>query len=115
MPALLHALQAVLQALLQQTPWAQNVLVHSLPAEQVAPAGFRPHELMAPSMPQTLGAMHCVLVVHELKHLVVLQWYGKQSCAAGATHIPVALHVFGPVYRSVAQVSGPQTVPVAYR
>ena len=46
-PARLHARQAAVQALLQQTPCAQKVLAHSVPAEQVAPFGFKPQELEA--------------------------------------------------------------------
>ena len=109
----LQAWQAVLHALLQQTPCAQKLLRHSLPAEHVAPGGLRPQLLIIPFMPQTRGDTHWASVVHELKHLVALQWYGKQGVAGGLRHWLEALQVDGPVYTSVTQVSGLQTVPVA--
>lgn len=72
-PARLQDLQAVLQAPLQQTPWAQKVLAHSLPPEQAAPFGFRPQLLIIPFIPQMLGVMQSALVVQAPKHLVALQ------------------------------------------
>jgi hypothetical protein len=42
------------QAELQQTPWAQKVLAHSLLLEQAAPFTLRPHELLL----QLLGGLH---------------------------------------------------------
>lgn len=73
-PARLHALQAAVQAALQQTPWAQKLLLHSFPAEHVAPFGFRPQLLIMPFMPQMLGAMHWALVVQAVKQRLALQW-----------------------------------------
>lgn len=73
-PARLQAWQALLQELLQQTPWAQNPLAHSVAAEQAPPLGFRPQLLIIPFMPQMLGVMQSALVVQALKHLVALQW-----------------------------------------
>jgi hypothetical protein len=57
-PARLQARQAVLQALLQQTPCEQKLLVHSAAAEHAAPNGLRPQLLTMPFMPQNAGAMH---------------------------------------------------------
>lgn len=71
-PARLHARQAVLQALLQQTPCAQKLLVHSAAAEQAAPSGLRPQLLTMPFMPQIAGVMHCALLVHAVKHRLAL-------------------------------------------
>ena len=42
MPVSAHDMQLPVQAVLQQTPWAQNPLLHSLPAAQDAPSGLRP-------------------------------------------------------------------------
>jgi hypothetical protein len=85
--------QAPVQALLQQTPWAQNVLMHSTPAVHEAPLGFLPHDTLM----HELGARHCALVVQALKHLVPLQTYGLHGTESGAVHAPVALQVEGPV------------------
>ena len=57
-PARLQARQAVLQALLQQTPCEQKLLVHSDAAEHAAPKGLRPQLLTIPFMPQMAGATH---------------------------------------------------------
>jgi hypothetical protein len=70
----LQAWHAVLHALLQQTPWAQNPLKHALPLEQGRPGPMRPQLLITPSMPQIFGLTHWAFVVHDPKHLVALQW-----------------------------------------
>jgi hypothetical protein len=95
-PARLQALQAAVQAALQQTPWAQKLLLHSFPAEHVAPFGFRPQLLIMPFMPQMLGEMHWALVVHASKHRLALHRYGKHGRFAGLMHWPDALQVDGP-------------------
>jgi hypothetical protein len=46
-----HDLQAVAQAVEQQTPWAQLFEAHSLRSEQKAPIGFSPHELPTQNFP----------------------------------------------------------------
>ena len=53
----------------QQTPWAQNPLLHSVPAPQDAPRGLRP-QLEAV---QTLPVVHSDDVVHDARQLVPLQ------------------------------------------
>jgi hypothetical protein len=59
--------QASVQAVLQHTPpAAQCWLVHWLLAEQVAPLGLVPQELMLPFIPQVFGETHCVSTVQEL-------------------------------------------------
>jgi hypothetical protein len=73
-PARLQAWHALLHELLQQTPWAQKPLAHSIPAEQAPPFGFRPQLLIIPFIPQMFGAMQSALVVQAAKHLVALQW-----------------------------------------
>ena len=72
-PRRLQAVQAPVQAVSQHLPWAQCVLPHSLLAEQSAPIGFGPHELMFPFWPQVLGGMHWLSVVQAPKHLLALQ------------------------------------------
>ena len=86
-----HDLHAVLQAPSQQTPCAQNVLLHSFPAEHEAPSSFKPHELAA----QVKGLTHWLLVTHWVKQRVPLQMKGLQGITSGATHWPVALHTEG--------------------
>lgn len=73
-PFRLQARQAVLHALLQQTPSAQNMLPHSALAPQGAPSGLRPQLLIMPFMPHVFGAMHWALVVHDPKQTLALQW-----------------------------------------
>jgi hypothetical protein len=58
LPAMLQEWQAVLQALLQQTPCAHCPLWHWLAVEHGWPTGFLPHEL-TPPIPQEKGARHC--------------------------------------------------------
>jgi hypothetical protein len=63
----MHDLQAVLQAVSQQTPWAQKLLRHSEATEQVAPFSLRPHEFAS----QLNGITHWLLFVHAVKQRVV--------------------------------------------
>jgi hypothetical protein len=62
-------MQFPLQAVRQQTPCAQNPLLHSVPAPQAAPRGLRP-QLMAV---QTLPVVQSAEVVHEARQLLPLQ------------------------------------------
>jgi hypothetical protein len=82
-------LQAAVHAWSQQTPCAQNPLLHSVVLEHDAPLAFSPHELLA----QVFGDTHCALVVHAVKHLRSLQPNGAHGSASGATHWPFALHI----------------------
>jgi hypothetical protein len=68
MPAT-HDLHGPSQAVWQQTPCAQTLLLHSLAVEHIAPSSFRPHEFAA----QVLGVRHCVLLVQALKQREPLQ------------------------------------------
>jgi hypothetical protein len=56
-------------AVRQQTPCAQNPLLHSVPAVQEAPSGLRP-QLEAV---QTLPVVQSVDVVHDARQLLPLQ------------------------------------------
>jgi hypothetical protein len=64
-----HDLQAVAQAVAQQTPCAQLADTHSVPAEQKAPFGFRPQELPVQTLPEEQFAS----IAQLPKHLVPLQ------------------------------------------
>ena len=68
-PVSAHDMQVPAQAVRQQTPWAQNPLLHSGPAPQDAPRGFRP-QLEAV---QTLPVVHSVDVVQDARQLLPLQ------------------------------------------
>ena len=59
-PASPHVLQASLQAVVQQTPWAQTSDAHSVLLEQKAPGGFLPHEVAVQKFPgeQFTSAVH---------------------------------------------------------
>ena len=46
-PATAHDWHMPVQAVPQQTPWAQKLETHSPPLEQEAPISFLPHELCA--------------------------------------------------------------------
>lgn len=59
MPVSAHDMQLPAQAVLQQTPWAQNPLLHSLPAMQDAPSGLSPQL----DDVQTLPVVQSVFVV----------------------------------------------------
>jgi len=49
-------MQLPAQAVLQQTPWAQNPLLHSLPAPQDAPSGLRPQLCAVQTLPEVQSA-----------------------------------------------------------
>ena len=73
---------APVQALLQQIPWAQVLLAHSVPFEQDAPSPFRPQlELM-----QTLGEAHCASFEQLERQRVPVHMFGKHASGAGVAH-----------------------------
>jgi hypothetical protein len=84
-------MHAPVQALSQQTPWAQKPDAQSLPSVQSAPRGLRPHEPLTQNSP---GA-HSVLVLHAVKQVSPLQANGLHVREREATHWPVALQVGG--------------------
>jgi hypothetical protein len=68
-PVSAHDMQFPVQAVRQQTPWAQNPLLHSAPAPHAAPSGLRP-QLDAV---QTLPLVHSAVVVQLARQLPLLQ------------------------------------------
>jgi len=82
-----HDRHALAHAVAQQTPWAQLPDMHSAPAEQKAPFGFRPQELPV----QTLPGEQFASIAQLPKHLLPLHAYGTHESASGATQAPVAL------------------------
>lgn len=87
-----HDWQAPLQALSQQTPWAQKPLLHWSADEQVVPLLALPHEF-GPTWPHTLGGRHWLSAVQALKHLLPLQVYGLHGIDDGFTHLPAPSQV----------------------
>ena len=106
LPARSHETHAVLQAVLQHTPWAQCFDWQSASIAQSAPKGFRPHEPLT----QTLPAVQSVSFVHFARHFEPWQVKGLHVRADGLTHCPWLLQVAGGVYEPSLQVSSPQAV-----
>lgn len=106
----LHAMQASLQAELQQIPCAQLLDWHSVGVLHSAPKGLRPQEPFT----QKLPAMHSLSLEHATKQLEPLQVNGLHVSEGGATHWPDWLHVGAGVCAPATQISVPQTVPGAY-
>jgi hypothetical protein len=88
-----HDLQALPQAVAQQTPCAHWPDTHSRPSAQKAPFGLRPHELSLHTCPDTQLAS----VVQATKQRAPLHANGAQAAALGAMQTPVALQVPGGV------------------
>ena len=84
-------MHAPVQALSQQTPWAQNPEAQSLAAAQSAPRGLGPHEPLVQNSPGAQSAP----VLHAGKQVSPLQAKGLQVRDWEATHWPVALQVCG--------------------
>jgi hypothetical protein len=110
-PGSAHEKQTPLQAVLQQTPWAHTLLVHSPSFAHSAPFGFVPHEFDV----QTFGAEHCVLAEQAVPQAVPLHVYGAQLCWVDAMQLPVPLHTHAGDARFAAasQLSPLQIVPAA--
>ena len=75
-------MQRPLQAVAQQTPWAQIPDAHWVPVAQIAPVPALPQELPT----QLLPAAQFASVVQLLKHRLPLHAKGAQGLAAGPTH-----------------------------
>jgi hypothetical protein len=82
-----HDLQALAQAVAQQTPCAQLADAHSRRSAQNAPFGLRPHELAL----QTFPAVQLSSLVHATKQRAPLHANGAHGIASGARHAPVAV------------------------
>jgi hypothetical protein len=105
-----HDLQASLQAVVQQTPWAQMFEAHSLLSEQMAPGGFLPHELSL----QTFPGAQLASMVQLMKQRLPLQANGAQAAASGATQAPLAVQSAAGVETPDSQRSAPHMVPTGY-
>ena len=84
LPVWLQEKQLDVQAVEQQTPWAQKLLRHSSAREQTAPGGFLPHEPFT----QVLGATQSELVEQALPQRLPLHLKGVHREVAGVTQRP---------------------------
>ncbi len=108
----LHDLQVPLQFVEQQTPWLQKPDLHSLPAEQVRPGSFNPHELFA----QVLGDEQALMLEQAALQAPEPHRNGEHELEPGFTHLPEPSQVDLPVNVVVplGQVASAQVVPFAY-
>jgi hypothetical protein len=108
----MHETQAVLQAVLQQTPWVQLPLAHSMPPEHCAPGGLRPQDPFV----HTLPAEQSASAVQVALQTAVPHLYGMHDIEAGVTQLPAPSQA-APGTRVVdpaAQLGGLHAVPAAY-
>jgi hypothetical protein len=83
-PAWLQAKQLAVQALAQQTPWAQKLDWHSVAPAHSAPSAFLPQELFW----QTAGAAHWASPAQDEPQVDPLQRNGAQEVEAGVRQLP---------------------------
>lgn len=88
-PVIAHEWQAPAQAVAQQTPCAHCPDWHSVPAEQNAPFGLRPHEPCT----QTLPVEQAASLPQAVKQRAPLQTKGAHPIASGARQLPLASQV----------------------
>ena len=87
-PTSAHDMQLCVQAVVQQTPWAQNPLLQSPGSAQLAPGGRRPHD---PLSQTKVGAQSASAVQVDLQ-AATPQRNGKQEVAGGVTQAPAPSH-----------------------
>ena len=111
-PVSAHDRQVPVHAVPQQTPWAQMVLLHSVPLEQTAPFGLSPHD---PEM-QDAGIAQSLSVAQVALQAFVPQANGKQEDDAGIPQVPAPSQVPPgvKVVPLVGQVAPWQEVPCWY-
>jgi len=111
-PCKLQATQALLQALLQQTPWAQFPLAHSTPLAHCAPSGLRPQDPFV----HTLPAEQSASAVHVALQAIAPQANGTQDIEAGVTQVPAPSQADPGVKLVVParHTGGKHAVPAAY-
>ena len=113
LPASAHEAQLAVQAVAQQTPWAQMPLPHSLPSPlQLAPFGLKPHD---PAV-HTAGGAQSASAAQIALQAALPQLNGKQEVAGGVTQVPAPSHADWRVSVVVpaGQVAAAQGVPFAY-
>jgi hypothetical protein len=113
LPASPHDWQLPLQAELQQKPWAQNLVTHSLLSAQDLPTLLRPHE---PMMQEPGGVQSASIAQVLLQTFALPQRNGKQELGLGVTQAPLPSHVEAGVKVVVesGQTEPLHDVPCAY-
>jgi hypothetical protein len=102
-----QALQAVVQALLQQKPSAQNPEAHWLAAVHAVPLALQ----VPPAQPTHKPPVHCVpvaqlaLVTHDVVHALAPQMNGEQFAVATAGQAPVPVQLAAKVAMPLAQLA----------
>lgn len=108
-PDRLQELQVPVQALLQQTPWAQNPELHMAAAVQGEPMASLPQ--LVPT--QLAGDVQSALLAHVVLHAALLpQAYGSHSVEVTVLHEPAPSQKRGGVRVSPTQVPAAHCVPV---
>jgi hypothetical protein len=87
-PFTLQAWQAPQLTLPQQTPSTQLPVLHSFPAEQLAPLAFRLQLFGVPVPWQVYGIWQSASAVQEVLQVRVPQTYGKQFIVGGGAQFP---------------------------
>jgi hypothetical protein len=107
-PVRAHDMQVPAQALLQQTPWAQNPDAQAVPAVQAAPGGSLPQLLLT----QELGETQSVLVEQVVLQAPVPHSNGSHMAVVAARHVPAPSQVRAWVsVEPVHDAAAPQLVP----
>ena len=102
-PVRAHEMQVQAQALLQQTPWAQNPDAQAVPTVQVAPGG---------SLPQELGETQSVLIEQVVLQAPVPHSNGSHMTVVAARQVPAPSQVRAWVsVDPVHDAAAPQVVP----
>jgi hypothetical protein len=111
LPSTAHDMQRALQALAQQTPWAQMPDRHSVPSvPHGAPTGRSPHV----PLPHTAGGAQSASAVQLFLHAAMPHRNGKHELATGGTQVPAPSQAAPGVKVVVMQVGSLHGVPPAY-
>jgi hypothetical protein len=112
-PATLQELQRAVQAVLQQTPWAQNPELHEALVVQVAPIDRRPQLIVV--VLQMFGEAQSVVEAQVVLHalVVVLHAKGVHKVEVTAWQFPAPSQVLAGVKVVEGQLAGAQIVPPA--
>ena len=107
-PVRAHDMQVPVQALLQQTLWAQNPDAQAVPAVQVAPGGSLPQLLLT----QELGETQSVLIEQVVLQAPVPHSNGSHMTVVAARQVPAPSQVRAWVsVDPVHDAAAPQVVP----
>ena len=108
-PVSAHDWQVPVQAVLQQTPWAQNPEPHSVLPPQATPIPFF---TQLPPMQKKL-VTQSVSTVHDVLQTPVPHWYGLQDDVVAAWQLPLPLQARAEVSVEPVQLAVPHETPLA--